>query len=201
MLHSPSNELRRGKRFLIALGAVVPVVVVAWIWLFSAPDEVSVLAQQLQSGDGTERYKAAKDLEELGANATAAVNELAAALSDPELKVRYRSAKALSKMGPPAAPATMALSEALFDPERDVRYYAAKALYKIGEDAEPALEIVLQVVTTGEPDADVRRYLVKSLGKIGEDHQRAHEVVAKLARDRDSAVREEVAEVLEDFED
>lgn len=196
-----AGKSNRGRRLAIATAIALPVLMGVYLFLASGPDEVAQLVEELRTGDNTQRYKAAKDLEDLGPNATAAVQQLAVALKDSELKVRYRSAKALSRMGPPAAAATPALAESLQDPERDVRYYAAKSLYKIGEDAQPALDAILRIVEAGESDADVRRYLVKCLGEIGEDEEHAHEVVASLARDRDARIREEVAEILEDFQD
>ncbi len=170
------------------------------IWFSIDPDPATILARELQSGDVGDRYSAAKDLEELGPHAVAAVPQLAEALGDAELQVRYRAAKALAQIGPPAAAAVPALANALKDSQRDVRYYAAKALYKIDNDAEAALEQVMDVLDQGEPDADVRRYLVKTLGEIGDDSAAAHQVIKKLVRDRDQRVREEVAEILAEFQ-
>jgi len=178
---------------LAGLGAIV--------WMNIDPDPVTLLARDLQSDETNERYKAAKELEELGPNAAAAVAELAKALSDTEPKVRYRAAKALSRIGPPAVPAVPALAEALNDVERDVRYYAAKAIYKIDDDANDALEPIIRVLDGGEPDPDVRRYLVKSLKEIGKQSKEANRVVKKLVGDRDDRVRKEVEEFFERYEE
>ncbi len=182
----------------IAIVSLIGTGLLTWYALLPE-DPVEILARELQSDDVEDRYDAAKDLEELGPNALLAVHALSVALGDKELKVRYRAAKALSRMGPPAAEAVPSLAEALKDSERDVRYYAAKALYKIDNDAAPALQPIIQVLDQGEADPDVRRYLVKTLGEIGEDSEEAHRVVKKFARDPDARVREEVAEVLEEF--
>ena len=127
------------RRPIGVISAIVSLVLIASLigWAVYPRDPAAQLAQRLKSPDAEVRYKAAKELEELGANAQVAVEQLSVALSDIDPKVRYRSAKALSKVGEFAGAAVPGLMLALQDPDREVRYYSAKTLYKIGDDAQP----------------------------------------------------------------
>ncbi len=182
---------------LLAVVVVVSVVGIATAFLRKSP--VDELIEQLQGSDATTRYKAAKQLEELGLNATAAVDELALALADGDVRVRYRSAKALSTMEELASAAVPALMVGLQDTDRDVRYYCAKSIYKIGEEAEAALDTVLAALKV-EEDADIRRYLVKSLGDIGEGNEAALLAAKRLQNDTNPQVREAAKDALEELQ-
>ncbi len=85
---------------------------IGFLILFPRDPAVS-LGAKLADGDIKTRYKATKELEELGANAAGAVEPLAKALSDVDPKVRYRAAKTLSKLGENVAEAVPALAAAL----------------------------------------------------------------------------------------
>lgn len=185
---------------IYALGAAFAVLAtIGVIWINKDSSPITLMAEELKSADAETRYHAAKDLEDLGPEAAPAIEALAVALGDDVVKVRYRAAKALSKIGPSAKSAVPALIQALDDPERDVRYYSAKALYRIEEDAADALDPVIKKLEQREPDADVRRYLLKTLGEIGQRNKDAYRVIKRFARDEDSQVRAEVAEILSEF--
>ena len=78
-------------------------------YFLTRTDPVEELTQALGSEDDRQRYKAAKELEELGPSALAALDGLMVTLQDPSRDVRYRSAKAISRMGKGAAAAAEAL--------------------------------------------------------------------------------------------
>lgn len=190
----------RGRRRMASVFAALALLICGSCWLVMRPeDRVIVLARQLQHSEFKQRYDAAKQLEEMGANAAPAVGSLAAALSDPEQKVRYRAAKTLAKMGPAVEEAVSALSLALQDEDTDVRYYAAKAIYKADDEADAALPQILAVLEQGEPSPEVRRYLVKSLGEIGEDDDRARRLVKQFQNDASGRVREAAIKALEEM--
>lgn len=190
----------RGRRRMASVFVPLALLTCGSCWFVMRPDDqVGVLARQLQHSEFKQRYDAAKQLEEMGANAAPAVGSLAAALSDPEQKVRYRAAKTLAKMGPAVEEAVSALSLALQDEDTDVRYYAAKAIYKADDEADAALPQILTVLEQGEPSPEVRRYLVKSLGEIGEDDDRARRLVKQFKNDASGRVREAAIKALEEM--
>ena len=191
-------QLQDRWRVVLVISLLMLALVVGAVTLLR-PDPVTVLARQLAEGDGRQRYKAAKHLEDLGPNARPALAQLAFALMDDDPRVRYRSAKTLSKMGDLAGPAVPALIEGLKDAERDVRYYCAKSLYKVGKSAEPARDAVL--VAIEEDDPGIRRYLVKVLGDIGEEHAESIKMVRRLCNDSNSEVRMAAKDALEDILD
>jgi HEAT repeat protein len=84
------------------------------------------------------RNAAAYAIGGMGADASAAVPALIAALKDPEATVRFPVCIALREIGPAAKDAVPALTEALEDRNDDVAAMARKALIKItGEDPRP----------------------------------------------------------------
>jgi hypothetical protein len=167
----------------------------ATAWFLAGDDKAAALATDLQQGDAGERYHAAKELEDLGTDAAAAVDELAAALDDSSEKVRYRAAKALSKIGPDAAPAVPALARSLQDEERDVRYYAAKSLYTIGRQSREALPELVDALD--DPDDEVRYYTIKALGEFGADARSAAGALQRFARGSNSKIQEAAQSALE----
>ena len=183
---------------IVAIGLAVVLVATLAVAFFPS-SESRALAGKLKSDDSNVRYKAAKKLEDLGANAHEAVDELALALSDSDPKVRYRSAKALSKVGDPAVKAIPELIKALKDTDREVRYYTAKTLCKLGKAAEPARDAVIEALSDKDPE--IRVYLVKSLKDTGEDYEPAMKAVKKLEKDPNPKVREAVKDAIEDLRD
>lgn len=83
---------------------IIPAVML-FVWLttlspVSADPQVDKLVEQLRSGDGYQRYQAAKTLQSLGPAAQPAVPALIQALGDSNWDVRYTAAEALSKIDP-----------------------------------------------------------------------------------------------------
>jgi HEAT repeat protein len=77
------------------------------------------------------RYWAAESLGHYGAEAKAAVPDLAATLQDENKDVRLGVAYALAEIGSAAEPAREALTAATKDPEKEVRDAATYALRRI----------------------------------------------------------------------
>jgi SAM-dependent methyltransferase len=118
-----------------------------------ADQKVETFAKALTEGDAAARQNAAGALEELGAEAKAAVPALIRALQDPDPKVRSGAASALWAIGCDARESVPALIAALRDPEASVRLCAAGALGGIGPDARYAVPALQQLLNDSK---DVR---------------------------------------------
>jgi HEAT repeat protein len=106
------------------------------------------------------RVTAARALGVVGTNATAAVPDLAEALTDSE--VRWSAAQALASIGGPAIPA---LISATTNKDDNVRHAAVYGLGQAGTIAWPATEALLERVL--DTNQLIQASAIYSLGQIG----------------------------------
>jgi len=149
------------------------------IWCISTADaaEVKELIEKLQSKDSDVRRAAAKELAELGSEASGAVPELTRALRDRDLFVRRFAAEALGKIGPNAKSSIPELTLALNDERKEVQLAAIDALGQMGSASTQALTAALR-----DPNKDpaVRRKAAVGLGKIGGEARGAVPVMSDI---------------------
>ncbi len=125
---------------------------------------VASLTTALKNGPSDVQVKAVSLLQEMGANAKAAVPALEAALDDPDAYVRFRAVHALRAIGADASGVVPALTKALEHEDRDVRRDAAEGLGEFGANANeavPSLEKCLD-----DKEFSVRAAARKALKKI-----------------------------------
>jgi hypothetical protein len=101
-----------------------------------------------------------------GEDAVPAIQELAAALSDPDPEVRGAAAWALSQVGPKGSVAARDLGRALKDEDAGVREFAALALREMAKGAEATIPDLCLALK--DPVAAVRMMAAAALGSMGE---------------------------------
>lgn len=158
------------------------------------PKSISQLAGELKSSDAAVRRSAAKELEDRGPMAKAAIPALVETLRDSDREIRYRVTKALAKIGPDAS-AVSGLGVALKDADQEIRYYAAKSLSEIGPEAEPAVPALIEALAD-RTNEKARYYLIKSLRKIGPKAKSAAPALQEFVPSSDEKVRNEAAAAL-----
>jgi HEAT repeat protein len=141
----------------------VLVVFVLACWPLSAcAADVSELIKKLGSKDNEVRRSAAKELSELGKEATPAIRALTTALKDSDRYVRRFAAQALGSIGPDAKNSIKALAALLNDDGKGVREAAVKALANMGPAAVPVLSRAIK-----DASSDVQEVAIPALGKAG----------------------------------
>jgi HEAT repeat protein len=126
--------------------------------------DVRDLIGKLKNPDNDVRRAAAKELSELGAEASAAVPALTKALSDKDRFVRRFAAEALGAIGPEAKSAVPTLALAINDSTKEVQLAAVEALGKMGPASVKALG---NAVKDPAKDPAVRTKAAQGLAKIG----------------------------------
>ncbi len=177
--HTGNQAMRESKTFpeiLIGLKTLLrQSVPLALLGLLSATSlaiaifpDAKDLVRKLKSSDPDTRRGAAKELGELGPDASEAVPALANALKDNDKFVRRFAAQSLAKMGDAAKPAREPLAAILKNPAevREVQEAAAQALANAGKPAVPALA---DAVKNNDLPPSVRTRAADSLGQIGKD--------------------------------
>lgn len=101
--------------------------------------EVASLITRLRMGSSAEKTDAAAQLAALGPYASAAVPELAAALSSDDLVLQYEALIALSHIGPMAGAAVPAITEVLSSKAVPLQVTALNALRQIGTSTPEVL--------------------------------------------------------------
>ena len=112
-----------------------------------------------------------------GADAGAAVSDVAKALNASDPAIRAAAAWALSQMGPAAEPAVQPLGRALADPDARVRSLSAVALRAMGRHALGAMPDLVKALDN--PSPYVRALAADALGNLG---SAARPVVEVLSR-------------------
>lgn len=118
-------------------------------------NSVPFLAELLNHEKVEIRRRAASTLEEIGAQAQAAIPQLIQALedSDPDGDVCWYAAISIGKIGSPAKDAIPALIERLKDPQPGIRAWVLYALGRMGNLAKEAESIILELLPQEEPSA------------------------------------------------
>lgn len=127
-----------------------------------APTDLLPLIKWLRKRDPQSRQYAAATLAKLGAEAEAAIPDLAILVKDADVEVARTAARALGHIGPLGVPA---LIEALDHPSRSVRREAVWALKGLGPAAQEAVPALIRVLD--DPDTRVRLSATHALGLIG----------------------------------
>ncbi len=147
-----------------------------------------------------DRYRAAKDLGELGPAARDAVPALAAALNDPEPLVRIAAAGAIGRIGVLSPEALAVFKTAVRDVSPQVRDTATEAserlLARATHEDVPALAAALT-----SPEPLVRRAAIRVLGKVGSFSPETFAVLKAAAKDESPDVRNTAAEATESLLD
>jgi HEAT repeat protein len=117
------------------------------------------------------REACAGALGDIGADARAAVRDLAGALQDKHAGTRAAAAGALRRMGPHAKPARKELQAALADKKGDevLRTESARALLQLGADAAPALAVLEEALVDAKGPVGLRRAVAEGLARLGKD--------------------------------
>ncbi len=126
------------------------------------------LIEHLASRDPAIRRDAARQLGDLGADASPAVPSLARLLSDEEERVRGGAVRALIDIGPASELATPQLVQALSDSSGYVRYHATVALGDIGYavsmgQVSDHAHLIVPALTEALDDETIRRGAVQAL--------------------------------------
>jgi HEAT repeat protein len=158
---SPYNE---AKQALIAIGEpAVPALIDAlkdpssdvrrWsleaLWSIGSPAKAAVPAILERTKEEDLRLTAIALLGSMGAEDSAVIDTLTAALADPNPEVRDAAAEALRNLGPAAKPALKPLVGALKDEYAHID--AAEALARLGEISLPELAAAAQQEKTARP--------------------------------------------------
>lgn len=154
-----------------------------------APTEqlrVSLLAEKLNSTDGSIRRAAAVELGDMGAAAAPAAPALVAASKDKDIAVRAEVASALLRIGEGAIPA---IKEGLADPSAGIAL--ALVLSKMGN---PGLVALVDRIAHGN-DAAQGNALI-GIGSLGAAAKRSLPVLVELFRSNDAAVRGAAAQAV-----
>ncbi|MDR3636062.1 MAG: SUMF1/EgtB/PvdO family nonheme iron enzyme [Isosphaeraceae bacterium] len=154
-------------------------------------ESVPRLIEQLQSGEASLRWKAARSLGRLGAAAEPAVPVLAEALRDRSVLLRVAAAEALNMMAPTSRAAVPALVRALKDHYASVREVAAEALGKLGAEASEVVAPLREAL--GDESPYVRSQAADALVRIGPD---VVPILADGLADADASIRAAMATVL-----
>jgi HEAT repeat protein len=149
---------------------------------------VSDLIKELQSGNRTVRWQAAKTLGQQGPTANEAYPELVCALDDVDAGVRDAVRVALTKVGEPRAGAEPGLVEALKQPSPVVSEFAFGTLAKMGLDPDHEAQIYADVLKSERAPA-VRVRAVQALGRLSpKSHKVAVPALIKAQKDADANV-------------
>jgi HEAT repeat protein len=108
-------------------------------------DRVAQLVEALQTGDRHARYRAIRNLVEIGPEA--AVPALVPLLRDADLAIRTRASEALAHIGAAAVPSMV---EALLDPDVNYRRALIVTLGKVGPPAAAALPVLTAALEDAE---------------------------------------------------
>lgn len=162
---------------------------------------VEELAQELLNGSERERRDAAYELDQMGADAAAAVPALIKALDDSQQQVWFHSIQLLAKIGPASEPAIPKLIEDLTSGGgrrgsrgfRNQKWYRTSyALGRIGPSAIPALLEAMDA-----PDAGKRAGAAEALQWMGEQAISAVPTLLQhIENEEDEEVRLEMSEAL-----
>jgi HEAT repeat protein len=146
--------------------------------------DLAQLKAALQAGAPAEQHAAADDLADLGAKATPAVPDLAAALKSSDAELRWRAARALGVIGDPQA--TAALRTAASDGDVLVRAQAIFALGRLKAGDAESLQAV--VAHLSDEDPQVRRATIRAVRMMGPPQQTMIPLVVKLLGDSDPTI-------------
>jgi HEAT repeat protein len=163
----------RTLKFLTAMGCLLLLSAVAL-----AQDDVTKLANQLDSPDVKARTDACQALAKLGVKAQAAVAQLIKTLKADDAEVQRQAAVALGAIGEGAAAAVPALAENLTAKDPKVRSYSAHALGEIGPAARGATEALIAAMADEDPT--VRRVVRDALRDIKPDREVALPLFVKM---------------------
>ena len=129
-------------------------------------EPLSFYLAELTRSPAWRRPELIRALGSFGADARAAVPELARALADSDVEVRQAAAWSLSQVGPTAGAGAVArLAEVLADPDPRTRDLAAVALATMGRQAQSAVPALIRAL--GDPVDYVRAPAADALGSVG----------------------------------
>ena len=138
-----------------------------------------MLADDLISGDDTQRAAAAQMLAALGADAAPAAIALVTRASDHA--AGEWCVAALEELGPPHSDDLASLEMHLESPNETSAYWAATLIGRLGPTAATAVTALEKTATSSAP-LSVRERAIWALGKIGPAAASAKPTLANLAK-------------------
>jgi HEAT repeat protein len=163
---------------------------------------VDELGKALKDSSPGVRTGAASTLNDLGAEAKAALPRVLAYLQDARDKGsepagRVYAAQLASKLSAEAATSLPVLVAVVVDPADNpqVRSAAAEALGRFGDKAESAAAKLAQVVGDAKADPGVRQKALMALGKVSSDAKALWPVARAALAEKDSALRGQAVRV------
>ena len=148
------------------------------------PNEISQLAEGLESADAAERQKSAEALAGLGEAARGAAVPLIRACSDGEDGVREWATAALEGMGPPSVDDLPAMAKLVSERNDDVAYWAITLIGRLEEQASSAVPQLCAALDRSHAPS-VQQRAAWALGKIGRDAAAAMDALQRAAGARD----------------
>jgi HEAT repeat protein len=155
-------------------------------------DDISRLAEALESDDLYVRAFAAWRLGNFGEEAKDAVPALVRELDDPRDHVVVSAS--LARIGPGAVAAVPALLDQCSSADHGRRWRAAKALGRIGPGAAEGVPALVALLS--DPNERVRLHAARALGRIGPEARSAAGALQEATGDPDGGVRREAEKAL-----
>ncbi|MFI4875519.1 MAG: HEAT repeat domain-containing protein [Blastopirellula sp. JB062] len=128
--------------------------------------DLSLLIDQLNSSDVSQRLSACEKLGGLGPDSRPAAVSLCRLTGDPDESVREAAVGALETLEAPAGEDAAALGELLALPSMDARYWAATLLGRLGDQAGSQAAALLKAISD-DPEVAVRQKAVWAIDQIG----------------------------------
>lgn len=154
-------------------------------------DPVAGLIDQLGDADVTVRRAAARELAEMGREASLAVPALSDAIGDEDREVRRLAIHAISQVGPQAISFLSALTDALDDEELSVRLAAALAIDRLDPEEESHRKVLITAMRMGEGG------IIVAVGQAGERAAWAVPTLIELVNDKRPGIRRITVNALE----
>lgn len=152
-------------------------------------DDVPDLIEQLAGDDCDARWWAIVRLQRLEADAAAAVEPLAALLSDGDSAIRCQAVRAMRAIGPAALRALDALIDAVDDEDQETATVAAGALGVFGVDAAAAADKLTKVWRDTERKGDLRSSALSALAHVAPDAPATHTAILEAMDEQEKFVQ------------
>ena len=149
-------------------------------------DDVPALREKLHATDATTRAESANDLGSLGADAAAAIPDLARLLDDAAPLVRLSAAAALLRVNPADKRPVDVLGNGLASADAATRRHAARATGLAGPAAAPLAGKLAALLK--DPDLLVRRTALQAVATLGPAAAEALEAVMGLLDQPEAAL-------------
>jgi len=159
----------------------------------------AALKERLADADPVARELAAMFLAQIGPDASSAAPGLVQLLSDDSAFARVNAAAALSTFEGFSDQAAPVLADLLMDPDENVRLTAATALRNVGPAATAAIPRLAQ--TLGDASPQIRAAAATTLGELGATATASLPALKRLTIDSDESVATAATEALKRIAD